>query len=476
MQIFKHTKIVATIGPASSDPDIINKLVEAGVNVFRLNFSHGDHSSHLETIKAIKKLRKETGKSIAILQDLTGPKIRLGNIQNEPLQVSAGDTLILDPDSGSEAGGSNRISVNYEGFHKDVFPGARLLLADGDLELKVEKIEGKSVQCKVIIGGNLYSRKGVNFPSGTFQVPTLTEKDEHDLRFGLRNGVDLVAMSFVRKASDREKAEAIFREAGRSVPLIAKIEKHEAIENLDEIIEAYDAIMVARGDLGVDIEPEKVPFIQKKIIEIANQKGRPVITATQMMRSMVESPVPTRAEVNDVANAILDGTDAVMLSEESAIGKYPVKSVEVMAKIAVKAEEYLNYYRESKILAHGDTSKIPDSISHSATIVARDLQARLIFAITRTGYTARAIARYRPKSCILALTPEEEVYHQLALVWGVFPVMNSLQEDPGVLFDDALNVARRLKLLKAGDLYVFTSGYPLGKPGSINQVTAGKVE
>ncbi|MBN2365798.1 MAG: pyruvate kinase [Calditrichaeota bacterium] len=472
---FKHTKIVATVGPASQNPEILKKMIESGVNVFRLNFSHGTHQSHLETIKHIKEIRRNYNKPIAILQDLTGPKIRLGKIENEPLQVSPGETLILDSEKKDSASQVKRIEVNYKRFHKDVFPGAKLLLSDGDLELKIEKIEGSSVYCTVIIGGNIYSRKGVNFPSGTFQVPTLTKKDEKDLLFGLENGVDLVAMSFVRKASDRDKVEPIFKKSGRSVPLVAKLEKHEAIENLDEIINGFDAIMVARGDLGVDIEPENVPFIQKKMINLANRMGKPVITATQMLRSMVESPVPTRAEVNDVANAILDGTDAVMLSEESAIGKYPVKAVGVMSKIAIKAEEYLNYYKESTIIETSDSSLIPESISHSATIVARDLKAPLIFAITRTGYTARAIARYRPKSCILALTPEEDVYHQLALVWGVYPVKNALQKDAAVLFDEALKIARKKKLLKKGDHYVFTSGYPLGEPGSINQVTAGKI-
>jgi len=474
MEKQKRTKIVATIGPASNTPEILEQLMLKGVNVFRLNFSHGSHDSHLKIIREIKRIRKKLDRPVAILQDLTGPKIRLAKIKNEPLQVSPGDTLILDSNL-EECAAGQRVGINYKGFSRDVFPDAHLLLDDGNLELVVRKVEKSAVYCEVVIGGNLYSHKGVNFPSGTFKVPTLTDKDKKDLMFGLHHGVDLVAMSFVRSAGDMKKAYTIFKKAGRSVPVVAKIEKHEAIENLNEIIEAFDAVMVARGDLGVEIEAEKVPFIQKRIIELANKKGKPVITATQMLRSMVDSPIPTRAEVNDVANAVLDGTDAIMLSEETAVGKYPVKAVAMMSKIAMEAEEYIDYFRDRKIQTPAGSSLIPDSISHSATVVARDLKARIIFAITRTGYTARAIARYRPHSCILALTPEEDVYHQLSLVWGVFPVKNSLQKDPAVLFKEALKIAKDLKVVRKNDHYVFTSGYPLGKPGSINQVTAGKI-
>lgn len=474
MEKQKRTKIVATIGPASQTSEILEELIRKGVNVFRLNFSHGTHNSHLQTIREIKKIRKKLQRSVAILQDLTGPKIRLGKIRNEPLQVTAGDTLILDSTL-NESVARDRVGINYKGFARDVFPGARLLLADGDLELVVKAVEESAVICEVVIGGNLYSHKGVNFPSGTFKVPTLTDKDKKDLLFGLQNGIDLVAMSFVRSAADLQKVQAVFKKAGRSVPVIAKIEKHEAIENLNQIMDAFDAVMVARGDLGVDIDAEKVPFIQKRIIDLANRSGKPVITATQMLRSMVDSPIPTRAEVNDVANAVLDGTDAIMLSEETAVGKYPVKAVDMMSKIARQAEEYIDYFRDTRIAKSAVSASIPDSISHSATVVARDLKARIIFAITRTGYTARAIARYRPQSCILALTPEEDVYQQLSLVWGVFPVKNSLQEDPGVLFREALTIAKKLKVVRKNDHYVFTSGYPLGKPGSINQVTAGKI-
>lgn len=470
----KQTKIVATLGPACSDPATMIDMINSGVDVFRLNFSHGNHQSHLKLINQIKKLRKKLNRSVAILQDLSGPKIRLGKVNNEPLQVSPNDTLILDA-SLKTASQGKRIGVNYSGFARDVFPGARLLLADGDLELEVKKIVKSQVYCEVIIGGSLFSHKGVNFPSGTFHVPSLTDKDKKDLRFGLKNGVDMVALSFVREAKDLKRARLIFKEIGRHVPLIAKIEKHEAIENLSEIIDSADGIMVARGDLGVDIEIESVPILQKNIIQRANRLGKPVITATQMLRSMVESPMPTRAEVTDVANAVLDGTDAIMLSEETAIGKYPNKAVKMMSRIAIITEEYLTYFREGDRSPSNESASIPDSISHSATILARDLKANTICAITRTGYTARAIARFRPKSRILALTPEEDVYYQMALVWGVLPVKYALQQDQNKLFKDAMGIAKKLKITRRGDHYVFASGFPLGQPGSINQVTAGIV-
>ncbi len=470
----KHTKIVATIGPASQSPEIIETMILSGVDVFRLNFSHGDHQSHRKTIKTIKKIRQKLKRAVAILQDLTGPKVRLGKITGEPLQVKPGDFIILDGTfKGSSTG--NRISVNYSGFAEDVFPGARLLLADGDLELEVSNIEASAVYCKVILGGDLYSHKGVNFPTGSFKIPPLTEKDKKDLIFGLGEGIDLVAMSFVRSANDLKRAYDIFKKAGRTVPLIAKIEKHEAIDNLEEIIQAADGVMVARGDLGVEIEIESVPIVQKKIIKQTNIYGKPVITATQMLRSMVDSPTPTRAEVTDVANAILDGTDAIMLSEESAIGKYPVKAICTMNKVAEKVEAYSSFFKDPREINREFISLIPDSISHSATILSRDLNARVIFAITRTGYTAKAIAKFRPKSIILALTPDEEVYYQLALIWGVLPVKYDLQKNQNTLFNDAFQIAKEMNVVDRDDHYVFASGYPLGKPGSINQVTAGRI-
>ncbi len=473
MEMKKRTKIVATVGPASDDSKILEKLVLAGVDVFRLNFSHGDHASHLENIKKIKEIRKKLNRPVAILQDLSGPKIRLGKIANEPLKVSEKDTIVLD---GSLTGSSDdkHIGINHKNFAQDVFEGARLLLSDGDLELEVTKVEPPKVYCRVIIGGKLYSHKGVNFPTGSFKIPALTDKDREDLVFGLNNGVDLVAMSFVRSAKDLDLARKIFEQEGVTVPLVAKIEKHEALSNLEEIVQSADGIMVARGDLGVEIDLERVPILQKQIIKMANRAGKPVITATQMLRSMVSASRPTRAEATDVANAILDGTDAVMLSEETAVGDYPVKAVLTMEKIALQAEKYYaELYKPRMERFRERQSKLTEPVSHSAVILAHDLDARMIFAVTRSGYTARAIAAYRPCSYIMALTPNENVYHQLALVWGVTPVQYPLQKNLQTVIKDATDIARDLELIEQEEAYVLTSGFPLGAPGSINQVTAG---
>lgn len=475
MKNLKRTKIVATVGPASQNPEIIEKLIKSGVNVFRLNFSHGNHSSHLQNIKTIKRLRNKLNQPVAILQDLAGPKIRLGRISDEPLHVSVDDTIVLDASLSGISSGYN-LGINYSGFARDVFPGARLLLADGELELKVIKIEKSKVYCKVIIGGEIYSNKGINFPSGSFDLPALTEKDKNDLSFGLENGVDWVALSFVRSAKDLDGVRKIFKKTGRTVPVIAKIEKHEAINNLTDIINTADGIMVARGDLGVEIDIERVPLVQKQIIKEANFAGKPVITATQMLKSMVESPRPTRAEVTDVANAIFDGTDAIMLSEETAVGKYPVLAVSTMTKIALETENSLPYYKDLKQRDSQGKLIIPEAVAHSATVLSRDLNAQLIFAATRTGYSARTISKFRPKSLIIALVADKEVFHRLALVWGVFPISIQFRKNLNILFKEAFEKVLKAEIIDEKDHYVFASGFPLGKPGSLNQVTAGRIK
>lgn len=473
MKLPKRTKIVATVGPATNNEEKLTALARAGVNVFRLNFSHGDHQSHLQTIHLIQKIRQNRQLPIGILQDLSGPKIRLGTIVGNSLVLNAHDQLILDAGM-KEPATTNRVGVNYPNFSRDVFPGARLLLADGELEVEVVAIEHPRVICEVLVGGSLGSHKGVNFPSGSFHLPALTEKDREDLEFGLQHGVDLVALSFVRSAHDLQDARKLMQQTGRTVPLIAKIEKHEAIEQIDEILSESDGIMIARGDLGVEIEIEKVPIIQKEIIRQANKLGIPVITATQMLRSMVNNPRPTRAEVTDVANAIFDGTDAVMLSEESAIGNYPVKAVEMMRSISRETELVYQYFHKDKMNPVDAETQFTESVAYSAVILARDIRAKFIFAVTRSGYTARMIAKFRPKSYIIALTPDEATCRALTCVWGVIPVPYPLQTDLNVLFKDALKIVRDLNLIEPGDAYVLTSGFPLGAPGSINQVKAGR--
>ncbi len=469
---FKRTKIVVTLGPASNSRETIEQLIKAGVNVFRLNFSHASYEEHLNNITKIQEIRRKLNKPVAILQDLSGPKVRIGDIAEGSLLLKSGDEIILDPTLKGPSQG-NRIFINYPDFAKDMFVGARLLLADGDIELEITRIESSQVFCKVIVGGELSSKKGVNFHTGSFSLPALTDKDRQDLEFGLKHGVDVVAMSFVRNAADLLQARQLCEQLGRKVPLIAKIEKHEALDNLDEILAASDGLMVARGDLGVEIPIEKVPIVQKEIIKKANLAGKPVITATQMLRSMVDSPRPTRAEVTDVANAIMDGTDAVMLSEETAIGKYPVKAVEMMSRVARYTEANFPFSRNLDEFFRGDTIGLTESVAHSAVMLTCDLKARLVIAATRTGYTATAIAKYRPRAIILALTPEEEVYYRLALVWGVQPALFDLHTDVHKFFVAAERAAVKMQLLEPGDRYVITSGFPLGKPGSINQIKAG---
>ncbi len=471
----KRTKIVATIGPSSRDLSILKKLVLAGANVFRLNFSHGDHSSHLEIIKRIKQIRKELGYPVAILQDLSGPKIRIGKIKNEPLQLKVNDRIILDASLKTLSEG-NRIGLNYPDFASDVSPDSRLLLADGEIELVVEAIHPPQVYCRVLTGGNLTSAKGINFPTGSFKVAAITTKDKQDLQFGLKNGIDLVALSFVRSAQDIRQLRQIMKEAGRLVPVIAKIEKHEAIDNIDEIIEEADAIMIARGDLGVEIEIEKIPIVQKRILTLSQNVGKPVITATQMLKSMVVATRPTRAEVTDVANAILDGTDAVMLSEETAIGRYPERVVQVMKNIAYYTEEFYFEKQHNKITPINIEKDFTLSIAHSAVILAQDIKASVILAITRTGYTAKMIARFRPQSRILALTPSQDTFYQLSMVWGVIPVVCPHPKNANHLFKEGLKIAHKRGLIKKGDHYVIISGYPLEKPRSINQIKAGRFD
>ncbi len=467
----KRTKIVATLGPASTSEKIIEKLATAGVNAFRLNFSHGTHESHGEAIQLIKKVRNKLNLPVAILQDLSGPKIRVGNICDPPLELSEGDEVIFDTQISKSEG--RRLPVTYPGFARDVKVGGQLLLADGDIELVIKQADKTVVRCTVITGGALTSHKGINYPEGSFNLPAVTEKDKADLQFGLEMDVDFVALSFVRTAKDISVAREMIDAANSKAQIIAKIEKHEAINNFFEILKVVDGVMVARGDLGVEIPLERVPIAQKKIIKIANIYGKPVITATQMLRSMVDSPRPTRAEVTDVANAILDGTDAVMLSEETASGNFPVLAVEMMARIAAQIEENYNFY--NSVLEHPTDAQfgIAEAISHSATQLARELHTDLILCPTNSGFTAKMMSRFRPEAWILGLTPSEKTFYQLALIWGVIPKILDFEEHSESLMQNAILKAKAEKLLQEGDRYVVTAGYPFGKGSSTNLIKAG---
>ncbi len=410
----RKTKIVATIGPSSEKK--IYELIKAGVNVFRFNFSHGDYETHRKNLKKIRETAKKLNKVVAVLQDLSGPKIRLGNVK-EPFYVHFGDIveIVKEPILGE----NKKVSINYPEILDNLKIGDRLYIADGTIRLEVIQKTEKGIKARVLVGGLISSRKGVNFPNVKLNIPAITEKDKKDIQFGVNKGFDIIALSFVKNPEDVKYAKKLIKEAGGDQPVFAKIEKHEAVECIDEIIDVADGIMVARGDLGVEIEMEKVPIVQKEIIKKCNKAGKPVITATQMLTSMVSSPRPTRAEVSDVANAVLDGTDATMLSDETTVGKYPVEAVKVMAKTILEAEKIYPYFKEYKQEDVSSTS----AIAKAATTLSKNINAKAIVAFTKSGRTARNVSKYRPECKILAVTHDEATLRRLSIVWGVVPYM-----------------------------------------------------
>ena len=461
-----RTKIVCTIGPASRSAEILEQLIRAGMDVARLNFSHGTQAEHLEVITAVRRIAAGLARPVAILQDLAGLKIRVGDIESGAVTLEAGApfTLTTRPVLGSR----QEVSVPYPHLAEDLQPGDTLLLSDGDLELEVIDATGEDVHCRVITGGTLASRKGVNLPARSIAAPTFTDKDREDLAFGLRYGVDYVALSFVRTVADVLEARDVTRSHGSAVPLIAKVETHEALTNIDEIVESVDGIMVARGDLGVAIPLATVPRLQKMLIEKANRAGKPVITATHMLRSMQDSPRPTRAEVTDVANAVLDGTDAVMLSEETAIGRFPVEAVTMMAAIAADAESSFPF--DAWLHRFETGGPLPEAVARAACTLAADIDAAAIVTCTQSGGTARRVARYRPRAPILAPTPHAETYRRLALVWGVTPLLNQSRPTTDELIDGALGAALAAGRLPRGRPVVITAGVPVGRPGMTNLI------
>lgn len=469
----RRTKIVCTVGPASDNPETLAALIDMGMNVARLNFSHGDHESHGRTIKLIREIAERKGKPIALLQDLAGPKIRTGNIDDAPIVLHAGDEFILTTDK--SARGPNRVYMNYEKLPQEVEPGDPVLLADGSVELVVERVNKNDIVCKVVDGGELSSRKGINVPGRSLSIAALTEKDKDDLAFGLEQDLDYVAMSFVRRKEDVTQIKSIIAAKGKRIPVIAKIEKHEALQNIDEILEAADGLMVARGDLAVETPLERVPLEQKMIIRKCNRAGKPVITATQMLKSMVDEPRPTRAETTDVANAVLDGTDAVMLSEETAVGSYPADAVETMVKIikATEASEIAKTDRPE--YTHDLPISIARAVSHAAFSMARDLDAAAILTPTRSGSTARMISSYRPRRPIIAISPDPAVVRRLNLVWGVHPLLAHTFLNAEDMISQAKDKAQFDGLVKAGDTIVVTAGVPVGEPGTTNLIKAEKL-
>jgi pyruvate kinase len=466
----RRTKIVATIGPASRSPEMLEKLIQAGVNVFRLNFSHGTQEEHLEVIRTARDIAARLHRPVALLQDLSGPKIRTGKVKDGQVELVRGARIAITTDTSIE-GTAELISTTYEPLPRDTKADDQILLDDGNLELRVLAVSPGRVECEVVDGGPLRSNKGMNLPGVALSTPALTEKDRRDIVFGVQHLVDYVAMSFVRRAEDVLEAKALIRSMGEATPVISKIEKPQAIENLEAILAASDGVMVARGDLGVEIGTEDVPIVQKRIIAMANAAGKVVITATQMLESMIENPRPTRAEASDVANAILDGTDAVMLSGESAIGKYPVETVETMARIADYTEEHgMGAIRPRRADARrgdlppgpaGPGTPITRSLTRVAVSVAEELGCKLILAFTESGITARLVAGHRPRMPVVAVTHEDRVYRQLALWWGVVPLRSEFVENT----DDLLAAGEeRLKargLVQKGDTILMLSGHSI---------------
>lgn len=467
----RRTKIVATIGPATQSEEIITDLIKAGVTTFRLNFSHGDHKDHQERIKTIRKVSEKLDLDIGILQDLQGPKIRLGRFKDGPVKVKKGDKFSL---TSNEVECTKSIAnVTYNKLAQEVTSGKRILLDDGKIEMIVEKvdIENNILECKVTVGGVLSNNKGVNFPDVQLSVKALTDKDIEDLEFGLTAGVDWIALSFVRNPSDINEIKNLINRNGHSIPVVAKIEKFEAIDQIDSILPLCDGVMVARGDLGVEMPAEEVPLLQKELIRKANTLGIPIITATQMLDSMASNPRPTRAEVSDVANAILDGTDAVMLSNETAVGDYPVEAVETMATIARRIERD---YPLKAIESHLP-STIPNAISAAVSNIARQLDAGAIIPLTKSGSTARNVSKFRPPTPILATTTERSVARRLQLVWGVTPLLVKNDDRTAKTFSIAMQIAQELGILKQGDLVVQTAGTLTGISGSTDLIKVGLV-
>ncbi|MBL9102565.1 MAG: pyruvate kinase [Myxococcales bacterium] len=462
----RRAKIVCTIGPASSTPEMIGALIEAGMNVARLNMSHGSHEDHTRVFEAIREASSARGVAVATLADLQGPKIRVGKIPAPGFDLVAGQPFVLTVDAKAplEPG---RVPVDYPEMAREVRPDDRILMDDGAFELRVIKVEGDDIHTEVITGGRLTARKGVNLPGVPLSLPSLTAKDEEDLKFALELGVDAVALSFVRRASDVAAVRALMEQAGRVVPIVAKIEKPEGVANLKEIVDTANGIMVARGDLGVEMGPEEVPMIQKRMIEMANRAGKLVITATQMLDSMIRNPRPTRAEASDVANAVLDGSDAVMLSGETASGAHPLEAVRTMDKIVRTTEREDRYWRENTDLDLGHTT---NAIARAAVSCSRSLpDTKAIITYTISGGVARLVSDYRPRVPIIALTPNPATYQSLAMYWGVTPVQFTLSSAEGrSIFQDIDRLLLGQNLFVRGDRVVITLGYPLKDQKSVN--------
>ncbi len=471
----RRTKIICTLGPAVDSEDMIRTLIRTGMDAARFNFSHGSHPEHLARLNMLKAVRDAMGRPVATILDTKGPEIRIRSFETKTITLEPGDSFTLTTED--VTGNQGWVSVTYPQLHEELQPGQEILIDDGLVAIRVERIEGTNIFCTVENGGTLSANKSINIPGVHIQLPALTEKDVADIRFGVENDFDFIAASFVRRAADVEAVRAVLHECGGDdVKIIAKIENQEGVDNLDAILEAADGIMVARGDLGVEIPAARVPILQKQMIRKGLQQGKPVITATQMLDSMMRNPRPTRAEVSDVANAVYDGTGSVMLSGETAGGKYPVEALQAMVGIVTETEGAIDYWKQFQKQRVLPASNINDAITHTCCLTAKDLDAKAILTATSSGRSARMICRFRPACPIAALTMHEKVRRQLNISWGVTPFLTGEVTSTDRIFSLSAEVALKEKLVENGDTVVITAGVPLGKSGSTNLIKAQVID
>ena len=465
----RKTKIICTMGPATDNIEVLRAMARAGMNVARFNFSHGSHEEHKQRIDRVKAVREEYNLPIALLLDTKGPEIRTGDMQDGKIFLKKGEQI--RPTPRACLGTPSKISITYPDLYQDVQAGTSILIDDGLIELRVEQTQEQDILCRVLNDGAVSNHKGINVPDVHLSIPYLSDKDKSDIQFGIEQGVDFIAASFVRTADDVQQLRMLLDEnGGAHINIIAKIENQQGVENIDGIVSLADGVMIARGDMGVEIPAEDVPPIQKTLIKKVASAGKQVITATQMLDSMMKNPRPTRAEVTDVANAIYDGTGAIMLSGETAAGLYPVEAVTMMARIAERTENDIDYRKRFFVRTRKANPDITDAICHATCTTAYDLNARDIVTVTKSGRSARMVARYRPSCGIIGCTPTKKVWYQLNLAWGVTPVLLSETDDVFDLFDSALETAKNQGLMQSGDLAVITSGVPIGVSGTTNMI------
>ena len=466
----RKTKIICTIGPASESEEKLRELMLAGMNVARFNFSHGSHKEQLVKYNRVLKVRKELGLPVATLLDTKGPEIRLRDFEGGKVELVSGQQFVLTTEE--IMGTAERATISYKNLKNDINVGTTILIDDGLIEMTVEEIKGEDIVCKVINGGFVSNHKGVNVPGAILSMPYISEVDLADIVFGVEHGFDFIAASFVRTREDIQEVRKIVEDRGSKIKIIAKIENMQGIQNLEEIINVADGIMVARGDMGVEIPLEEVPILQKKMIKMAVAQGKHVITATQMLESMIKNPRPTRAETTDVANAIYQGTSAIMLSGETAAGKYPIEALKTMVKIAVRTEADVDYNKQFSTSSKDHATNVTTAISHATCMTAIDLNAKAIIAVTRSGNTARMVSKYRPGCQIIACTPDERTWRQMNLIWGVTPLLTKEEYSMEILLLHATEAAEEKGYVKEGDIVVLTVGVPLGHPGNTNLLKA----